>query len=53
MERISQLNKERVESFTKVAYFIAAAKELNAPLLSLDIALLEVAKRAGQKTIEV
>jgi predicted nucleic acid-binding protein len=35
------------------AYFVAAAKELNAPLLSLDIALLEVAKREGQKTIEV
>jgi predicted nucleic acid-binding protein len=35
------------------AYFIAAAKELNAPLISLDNTLLEIAQKDGQKTIEV
>lgn len=34
-------------------YFITAAKELNAPLISLDRSLLEVAKKEGQKIIEV
>jgi len=35
------------------AYFIIAAKELNAPLLSLDRSLIEVAKSEGLKVIEV
>ena len=35
------------------AYFIIAAKELNAPLLSLDSSLIEVAKSEGLKVIEV
>ncbi len=35
------------------AYFIAAAKELNAPLLSLDKNLIKVAKIEGLKVIEV
>ena len=35
------------------ACFVAAAKELNAPLLSLDNTLLRIAKKEGQKIIEV
>jgi len=35
------------------AYFITAAKVLNAPLFSLDINLLKIAENEGLKTIEV
>ena len=43
----------RYKIYAYDAYFIAAAKELNAPLLSLDTALLVIAKKERQKIIEV
>jgi predicted nucleic acid-binding protein len=44
-------NKYKI--FAYDAYFIATAKELNAPLFSLDKNLLQIAKNEGLKVIEV
>jgi predicted nucleic acid-binding protein len=44
-------NRHKIYAYD--AYFVAAAKELHTPLLSLDTTLLEVAKKEGQKIIEV
>ena len=44
-------NKYKIYAYD--AYFIATAKELNAPLFSLDKNLLQIARKEGLKVIEV
>ena len=44
-------NKYKIYAYD--AYFIATAKELNAPLFSLDKNLLQIARKEGLKVIKV
>ena len=44
-------NKYKIYAYH--AYFIATAKELNAPLFSLDKNLLQIARKEGLKVIKV